>query len=75
VTYFPAGPTHSHIPWPNTNGKKPSYGIAKSALLAYTPNTTNIAPVKTFSGGVGRHISSIFVMMACHLANASNILC
>ena len=30
---------------------------------------------KQFSGVVGRHVGSILVLMACHLANANNILC
>ena len=52
-----------------------SYWKAKTSLLALGANATNMALVKIFSDGVGRHASSILVLMACHLANASNILC
>ena len=56
----------------STSAEKPSYGVGKLALLALGASATNMAPVKNFTDGIGAHVSSICVLMACHMANASS---
>ena len=51
--------------------KKPSSGVAKRALVALAPNTTNIAWVIIFTDGVCAHMSNNYVLMACHVSNTT----
>ena len=42
-----------------TSAEKPSYGVTKMALLAWTPDATNMAPLLKNNGGLEAHVSSI----------------
>ena len=44
---------------PTTSAEKPSYGVPKIALVAWTPDATNMAPVLKISAGVGTYAISI----------------
>ena len=43
----------------STSAEKPSYGMAKTAFLAWTPDATNMVLLLKNSGDVGSNVSSI----------------